>query len=75
MTTALRLSPDLDRRALRAAFDRDHRLHVPQVVEPASAQRLHAALEASRDWIFVFNRGNRHFEVTPKNFAAMPREA
>lgn len=75
MTSTLRLNPELDRRALREAFDRDGRLHVPQVLETDSARRLHAALEASRDWTFVFNRGNRHFEVTPKNFAAMPREA
>jgi hypothetical protein len=71
----IRLNPELDRRALRQAFDRDGRLHVPQVLEASSAQRLHDALAASRDWVFVFNRGNRHFEVTPKNFAAMPNEA
>jgi Rps23 Pro-64 3,4-dihydroxylase Tpa1-like proline 4-hydroxylase len=71
----IRLNPDLDRRALRQAFDRDGRLHVPQVLEAASAQRLHDALAGSRDWVFVFNRGNRHFEVTPQNFAAMPNEA
>lgn len=75
MTSPIRLNPDLDIAALRAAFDRDGRLHVPHVLEAASAQRLHAALDTSRDWVFVFNRGNRHFEVTPKNFAAMPPEA
>lgn len=75
MTSPIRLNPRLDIPALREEFDRTARLHVPQVLEPASAQRLHAALAESRDWIFVFNRGNRHFEVTPKNFAAMPPDA
>ncbi len=75
MTTPIRLNPDLDRKALRRSFDQTGRLHVPQVLEAESAQRLHATLESSRDWVFVFNRGNRHFEVTPKNFAAMPQEA
>jgi Rps23 Pro-64 3,4-dihydroxylase Tpa1-like proline 4-hydroxylase len=75
MSVQIRLNPDLDRRALRETFDRTGRLHVPQVLEAASARLLHETLQASRDWIFVFNRGNRHFEVTPRNFAAMPQEA
>jgi Rps23 Pro-64 3,4-dihydroxylase Tpa1-like proline 4-hydroxylase len=36
---------------------------------------VHAALAASRDWVVVFNRGNKHFEVSPENFARMPKGA
>ncbi len=70
-----RLNPDLDRKALRRAFDAEARLHVPNVLEAASARRLHETLNTTRDWVFVFNRGNKHFEVTPENFARMPKEA
>ena len=65
-----RLNPELDRKALRRTFDAEGRLHVPNVLEVESAKRLHGALMTSRDWVFVFNRGNKHFEVTPENFAA-----
>lgn len=73
--TSLRLNPNLDRKALRQTFDAEGRLHVPQVLEADSAKRLHATLEASRDWAFVFNRGNKHFELTRENAARMPKDA
>ena len=65
-----RLNPELDRKALRRAFEADGRLHVPGVLEEASARRLHEKLSTTRDWVFVFNRGNKHFEVTQEAFAA-----
>ncbi|HVY90130.1 MAG TPA: hypothetical protein VG942_14765, partial [Hyphomonadaceae bacterium] len=65
--TAIRLNPDLDRAALRAAFDRDHRLHVPDVLASESARLLHDTLHGSPDWVMVFNRGNKHFEVSPES--------
>src|SRR6185503_7280444 len=71
----IRLNPALDLPSLRAAYARDGRVHIASVLEEASARKLHDDLVASRDWVFVFNRHNKHFEVTPKNFAAMPNEA
>jgi hypothetical protein len=57
------------------AFDADGRLHVPNILDAASAERLHGALAASRDWVFVFNRGDKHFELTQENAARTPKEA
>lgn len=70
-----RINPDLDMAALRERYARTSRAHVASFLEPASAERLHQALATSRDWAFVFNRGNRHFELTADKAAQMPREA
>jgi SM-20-related protein len=75
MTSSLRLNPELNLAALRETYDLTGRLHVPQVLEAASARRLHNALETSREWVMVFNRGNTHFDLTPENAARMPKEA
>jgi Rps23 Pro-64 3,4-dihydroxylase Tpa1-like proline 4-hydroxylase len=70
-----KLNDQLDLAALRERYERTSRVHVADFLEPSAAERLHAALANSRDWAFVFNRGNRHFELTAENAARMPREA
>ena len=69
------INPQLDLPALRERYQRTTRVHVANLLTPASAERLHGKLATSRDWAFVFNRGNRHFELTAENAARMPREA
>lgn len=70
-----RLNPALDIPALQDRYRRTSRVHVAGVFEESSARRLHEALVASKEWAFVFNRGNQHFELTAENAARMPPEA
>lgn len=71
----LRIDPGLDPKALRAAFDRFGRLHIPGFLVREDAERILARLARPDDWAFVFNRGNRHFELTQEKAQAMPAEA
>ena len=69
------INPNLDLATLSERYQRTTRVHVADFMTPASAETLHSKLAASKDWAFVFNRGNRHFELTAENAARMPREA
>ncbi len=66
------IDPSLDAARLRAVFARHGRLHIPGFLAGDGAQRLHAKLAGVRDWTFVINRGNTHFELTPEQSKLMP---
>jgi SM-20-related protein len=59
------LSPSLDRTQLAQAFVRTGRVHIPNILTDASAQRLLYALEHETPWGLIFNEGEkiRKFET------------
>lgn len=71
----IRINSKLDLPALRERYQRTSRVHVANFLEKESAERLHQALTAPRDWSLVINRGNEHFELTAENARRMPKEA
>jgi SM-20-related protein len=74
-TAVFDIDPGLDPARLRPAFQSFGRLHIPDFLAADGAQRLHGKLAATRDWSFVFNRGNSHFELTPEQSKRMPEAA
>ena len=59
----LALSPDLDVTALNRAFAVRRRLHIPGVLDPAGAEAVTAAMEASEDWRVSVAAGGETFEL------------
>lgn len=59
------LNPVLDRTELADAFMRNGRVHIPDILTGASAQRLLAALQRETPWGLIFNEGKqeREFET------------
>lgn len=68
----LQVNPDLDRAALAAAFARDRRVRIPDLLTLAAADRLHACLSRETPWLYAWNEGDR-VRLTPRaDMAALP---
>lgn len=63
----LALSPDLDVAALNSDFAVHRRLHIPNVLDPGSAEVLTTAMEAFDDWRVSVAAGGETFELPLKN--------
>lgn len=74
MTGDIRLNPTLDTRALRAEVDTHGRVHIANVLEPASAQAIHAALAGNDRWNLVFDHGGKHRDLDAAGMAAIGKE-
>ena len=70
-----RLNPKLDADALRKAFASASRLHIPDFLERADAERLYAFLRSSAAWRLVINQESKLFELDRDAQAAMTPEA
>ena len=66
-----RLNPALDADALAARFRAAGRLHIPDVLDPEGAARLHGLLRASHEWRLVLNQGDKVFELDRAAQAAL----
>ena len=69
-----RLSPALDQDRLGRAFRERGRLHIPEFLEPAGAERLLASLEASEAWKLIMNQGESVFEYDRQALDALTPE-
>ena len=58
----LRLSPSLDAAALHKAFQARRRLHIPDVLDPDSAEAVVSAMEAFDGWKVSVSAGGEFFE-------------
>jgi Rps23 Pro-64 3,4-dihydroxylase Tpa1-like proline 4-hydroxylase len=63
MTSPLRLADDLDGAAWRGRLEARRRVHITQILEPASADRLHATLAAEPRWNLVTTINGRHVDL------------
>lgn len=66
----LRLSPALDVLALHQAFGAQRRLHIPDILESDSANRIASAMEAFDDWKVSVSAGGEFFELPLKGRVA-----
>ena len=64
MTTdpEIQLNPDLDVAALKAAFSKDQKLSIPDILVPEAAKRLHLCLTDEIAWNMTYNddQGEQH---------------
>lgn len=63
-TPQFALNPALDARALAKRFQESGRIHISGLLDPASADAMHAQLRARTDWNQVINSGERLVELT-----------
>jgi SM-20-related protein len=71
MAETISLNPGLDREALRAAFAKTRRLHIPGVLTPGAAKRVHQCLAGEVDWHLVFNEGEKVHTLYPEQVKAL----
>lgn len=60
------ISPNLDRAAVREAFARAGRAHVPEMFAPETAEAVARALETEEDWTLSVRAGGGAFEAPLK---------
>jgi SM-20-related protein len=60
----VRLDPAHDRQLIRSVFERTGRIHVPQILDHACAERIHRCLVEETPWQLHVNEGDRHYDVT-----------
>jgi len=71
-TPPLRLNPTLRPNAFRPVFKAHRRLHIPEVLNPASARALHAALTDAKSWIrSVHLQAGQDVDITMDELNAM----
>lgn len=70
MPISLQPQPELP--SLRRAYARDGFVQVPDVLSPASAQRVHRCLVDGTPWSRVFNQGGKHVDVAEEQIHALP---
>lgn len=66
------LNNELNTDALRERFTADGYVHVPAVLEAASAGRIHRALAEQTRWNLVFADRGRHIDLSAEQVAALP---
>ena len=71
MKAQLRFSPGIDAETLVADFRRHRRLHIPSVFPPQDAQRIGEALAGPVPWSWVFNLGDKTYDLGAAAIAAM----
>ena len=69
-----RLNPALDRAALTAAYARDRRVRITDLLAEEGATALHAALRGRQDWRQIVNSGVKVFDLDRATRASMSDE-
>lgn len=57
------LNPQLDRRAFSEAFNATGRVHIPNILTPASAARLYRVLQQETPWTVTLNKGQDFLDI------------
>ena len=68
---APKLNPALDRERLKAVYATQTRVHVPAVMTPESASRVHRCLAQDTVYNLVVNSGEKVFDLPPPELAKM----
>lgn len=74
MTANIQLNPSLDRRVIAEVFKTQGRVHIPDVLTPASADTLFTQLNARTPWQLSLNVGQRHVDIAHQQLMLMPPE-
>jgi SM-20-related protein len=71
----LRLSRDLQPRSYRPIFKQHGRLHIPGILDQASAAGLYASVKDAKDWTRAFHLGpGRDVDIYVRELEALPAE-
>ena len=73
MTAPLKLDPGLDPQALKPVFARFGRVHLPQILVPKDAQRVHEGLVRA-PWSRTFLVDGKGYDVTREDYLKSPPE-
>jgi SM-20-related protein len=57
------LNPALNRAPFAQAFREKGRVHIPNILTPQSAQRLHQVLDKETPWTFTLNKGQDFLDI------------
>lgn len=68
------IDASLDASALRDAFARFGRIHIPAFLDEASAKTLHQALAAEREWMCSTMGGGQTIDIPVEQLEALPPE-
>ena len=74
MPAPIKLNPRLDRRVIAEVFKAQGRVHIPDVLSPASADMLFAQLSTLTPWQLSLNVGQRHVDIAHQQLMVMPPE-
>jgi Rps23 Pro-64 3,4-dihydroxylase Tpa1-like proline 4-hydroxylase len=69
-----RLRPGIDAGASAAVFAQHGRVHIPQVFPDEVALRIEHALREETPWSRVFNSGDKHYDLAPDAWQAIPAD-
>ncbi len=69
------LSSSLDRTLLHEQFLADGYVHIPEVLPPENAKRIHRNLVEKTPWNLVFNDRSRHIDLPEGQIRAMSKDA
>lgn len=69
---AIQLNPKLRPAAIREVFARSGRVHIPDLLQAESAQAIHRALSAAKDWQLSLNSGERHLDLSEEQLQLLP---
>lgn len=71
----LRLNPKLRPKAYQPVFKGHGRLHIPTVLDPASASHLHGALQGIEDWTrSIHLEEGRDVDISVRDLEALPAD-
>lgn len=71
---AIHLHPRLERGIIKRVFAASGRVHVPGILVPDAAERLYGCLAKETPWVFVFNDGEKVYDLGAEQLAALPKE-
>src|SRR5689334_3410804 len=74
MHAPIQLNPRLDRRVIAQVFKTQGRVHIPDVLAPASADILFTQLSTLTPWQLSLNVGQRHLDIAHQQLMLMPPE-
>jgi Rps23 Pro-64 3,4-dihydroxylase Tpa1-like proline 4-hydroxylase len=74
MHAPIKLNPRLDRRVIAEVFKTQGRVHIPDVLSPASADILFTQLSTLTPWQLSLNVGQRHVDIAHQQLMLMPPE-
>jgi Rps23 Pro-64 3,4-dihydroxylase Tpa1-like proline 4-hydroxylase len=70
----IHLRPGIDTAASAAVFAQHGRVHIPQIFPEAVAARIERALRDETPWNRVFNSGDKHYDLGPDDWRAIPAD-
>lgn len=72
---AFRFSQALDPEVVRRTFTEHGYVHIPAILPPENAKRIHKGLLENTPWNLVFNQDSKHFDLSGEQVGTMSKES